>query len=743
MDNNIIKGLNPMQQQAVLHTKGPLLLLAGAGSGKTRVLTHRIAHLIDSGVSPYNILAITFTNKAAKEMKERVEKITPRGSYVWVATFHSTCVRILRKKADRLGYSNHFTIYDTSDCEKLIKDIIKEFNIDDKQYRPKQILSFISSRKNEGITAEKFRRQAQDFREEKIAEIFSEYQSRLFKSSAFDFDDLILKTTDLFRLFPDVLAEYQNRFEYILIDEYQDTNTVQYDLVNLLASKSRNLCVVGDDDQSIYAFRGANIRNILDFEKDYPEAKVIKLEQNYRSSATILNAANSVISHNQGRKGKTLWTDKGEGEPITYFRAETDRDEAMFIADNIKRLVNREGLAYNRIAVLYRNNALSRAIGEGMVRASIPYVVLRGHSFYETAEIKDMMAYLKAIYNPDSEVDLLRIINVPRRGIGDTTINKMLMFAHDNGVSLYDVIKNTDRIPQFAARSKKITEFRDMMERLIDISRSSPVSVLLDEIYWQSGYMQALGADGDLKAQGRIENLYELQSKAAEFEEQNPDNADLAAFLDEISLVSDTDNIKGEDGAVALLTLHASKGLEFPVVFLAGFEDGIFPSALSVASADPKEIEEERRLLYVGITRAKERLFITCSRTRMQRGEPVFNPPSRFFGEIPKEYIKNISGGTDSALAFSVGSSGGIRTYPSGRGSSDYGRGRVYKAGTAAARATPSTSKISYKPGDKVKQIKYGIGTVLNVSTTGGDSLLTIEFGIGIKKLYAGMVKPV
>lgn len=742
--NDILTGLNSMQRQAVLHTEGPLLLLAGAGSGKTRVLTHRIAYLIEQGVRPWNILAITFTNKAAKEMKERVEKTSPLGSDVWVATFHSTCVRILRRHAEKLGYTGSFTIFDTSDSERLMKNVLKENNIDDKQFKPKALLSTISSFKNDGISPGELEGQASDYREKIIAGIYSDYQKALFRNNAFDFDDLILKTTELFRLFPDILLSYQERFKYILIDEYQDTNTAQYNLVNLLAKRYKNLCVVGDDDQSIYAFRGANIQNILDFEEDYPEAKVIKLEQNYRSTANILNAANDVIKNNQGRKGKTLWTEKDGGEKITYFRSETDRDEAAFIANNIKRLVNRGGCSYNQIAILYRNNSLSRAIGEGLVKASLPYVVIRGHSFYENLEIKDMLAYLKFIYNPDSEVDLMRIINVPKRGIGDTTVAKIASIAHEKDISMFDVINDIESITELKGRSKKLIEFRELINYFINESLTTPVSELIEDVFYKTGYMPELQQQGDLTAQNRMENLYELQNKAADFEEQNPDDPSLSAFLDEISLVSDTDALKSEDGAVSLMTLHASKGLEFPVVFLAGFEDGIFPSALIDGSADIKELEEERRLLYVGITRAQERLFITCSGSRMMRGQPSFNPPSRFLKEIPLKYLENVSpkrepnpyGGDFGS--FGTDRNGFIRTIKNPTATNT-----GYRIGSKPKTQAAASSKTDYKPGDRVRQLKYGIGTVLEVKPSGGDVLLIIEFKAGTKKLYAGMVKPV
>ncbi len=736
--NDILTGLNPMQRKAVLHTEGPLLLLAGAGSGKTRVLTHRIAYLIEQGVRPWNILAITFTNKAAKEMKERVEKTSPSGSEVWVATFHSTCVRILRRYAEKLGYTNSFTIFDSADSERLMKNVLKEANIDDKTFKPKALLSAISGFKNDGITPAALQKEAFDFREKVIADMYADYQKALFRNNAFDFDDLIIKTTELFRLFPEVLEAYQNRFRYILIDEYQDTNTAQYNLVSILAEKYKNLCVVGDDDQSIYAFRGANIQNILNFEEDYPNAEVIKLEQNYRSTANILNAANDVIKNNQGRKGKTLWTDKPEGEKITFFRSETDRDEAGFIADNIKRLVNREGYSYNEIAILYRNNSLSRALGEGLVKASLPYIVIRGHSFYESLEIKDMLAYLKFIYNPDSEVDLMRIINVPKRGIGDTTVLKIASIAHERGVSMYDVIDKIEMVPELKSRSKKLIEFRDLINYFINEALTTPVSQLIEDVFYKTGYLPELQLQGDLASKNRVENLYELQSKAAEFEEQNPEDPSLSAFLDEISLVSDTDALKSEDGAVSLMTLHASKGLEFPVVFLAGFEDGIFPSSMIDSSADMKELEEERRLLYVGITRAQKKLFITCSQSRMMRGQPSFNPPSRFLREIPLKYIDNLSSKKEPQPygGFGDDRNGFIMTIKN-----PAAQNTGYKVGSKPKTQAATSSKTDYKPGDKVRQLKYGIGTVLEAKPSGGDVLLTIEFKAGVKKLYAGMVK--
>lgn len=740
--DNILMGLNPMQKKAVRHKEGALLILAGAGSGKTRVLTHRIAYMIENGVKPWNILAITFTNKAAKEMKERVEKTSPSGAEVWVSTFHSTCVRILRRHAELLGYQKGFTIFDTSDSEKLVKNILKEGNIDDKRVRPKSVLSYISSCKNNGILPDEAFAKAEAHNEKLYAAIYDEYQKALFRNNSFDFDDLILKTTELFVKFPMVLERYQERFLYIMVDEYQDTNTTQYNLVNLLAKKYRNLCVVGDDDQSIYAFRGADIRNILDFEEDYPEAEVIRLEQNYRSTSNILNAANEVIKNNAGRKGKTLWTDKGDGEPITYFRSQNDRDEAAFIADNIKRLVNRGNYSYNDIAILYRNNSLSRVLGEGMVKASVPYVVVRGHSFYESMEIKDMLAYLKFIYNPASEVDLMRIINVPRRGIGDTTVERLAICARANNISMYEVIESIENYPEFKTRSKKLIEFRELMNGLLQESLETPVSQLLDDIYWKTGYLPELQSEEEITAKNRVENLYELQNKAVEFEEENPDDPSLAAFLDEISLVSDTDALKSENGAVALMTLHASKGLEFPVVFLACFEDGIFPSSMVDNSPNMSELEEERRLCYVGITRAQERLFLTCSASRMQMGQLNTNPPSRFLREIPLKYLNNLSPKEGSALASKgLNPNGGIKTYKPGGEKAPYRVGSSFGNKPKTAAATPS--RVSFKVGDKVRQLKYGIGTVLEVKPSGGDMLLTIEFNAGTKKLYAGMVKPV
>ncbi|MCL2462021.1 MAG: UvrD-helicase domain-containing protein [Defluviitaleaceae bacterium] len=630
--------LNPMQRKAVEHTEGPLLLLAGAGSGKTNALTYRIAYLIDNGVSPFNILAITFTNKAAREMRDRVCNLSPKGDQVWVSTFHSTCVRILRREISHLNRGNNFTIFDADDSERLVKACIAELNINEKQFPPKGVLYTISAQKNELIGPENFAQaNAGDFRLAKTAQVYKLYQKKLLEANALDFDDIIFKTVELFAKCPDVLERYQDRFHYILVDEYQDTNTSQYRLVRILAAKYQNLCVVGDDDQSIYGWRGANIRNILDFEKDFPKAAVIKLEQNYRSTKNILDAANSVISNNKGRKAKKLWTENTAGSKIYYQKVGSDKDEGMFVADTIRKKAA-QGARYSDFAVLYRNNAQSRSIEDQLVFQSIPYRLFGGVRFYERKEVKDILAYLKVIYNQADIVSLSRIINVPRRGIGNASVDRLIAQAGADGVTLFETLKQADKAGLTGARLVRIKEFADLMERLIEYAQGHLITDVIKRVIAETNYTADLLLEGTEEAIGRVENVNELLSKAAEFE-AGRENADLSAFLEDVALVADVDNYtEGEDTAV-LMTLHSSKGLEFPCVFLVGVEEGLFPSYRAVMSDSPKELEEERRLCYVGITRAMRELYITSATSRMQYGQVVYNAPSRFIGEIGKEYI--------------------------------------------------------------------------------------------------------
>ena len=620
---SIYDTLNDRQKEAVLHTEGPLLILAGAGSGKTRVLTHRIAYLIEEkGVNPWNILAITFTNKAAGEMRERVDRLVGFGSEsIWVSTFHSMCVRILRRHIELLGYDTNFTIYDTDDQKTLMKDVCRLLNVDTKIFRERTLLSSISKAKNELITPEEFQLQAGgDFGLRKAAEVYTEYEKQMRANNALDFDDLLLKTVQLFQTQKEVLDYYQERFRYIMVDEYQDTNTVQFELVRLLASKYRNLCVVGDDDQSIYKFRGANIKNILNFEQFFQDAAVIKLEQNYRSTETILNAANGVISHNKGRKEKTLWTENGKGEAIQFRQFDTAYDEAEYIVDDIRRQVEQGEGAYQDYAILYRTNAQSRMFEEKFVTANIPYKIVGGVNFYARREIKDLLAYLKTIDNGKDDLAVRRIINVPKRGIGLTSINRVQEYAARREIGFYDALLGADLIPDIGRGLSKLESFAALMERFKRDAAEMTISDLLQEILDETGYIESLQAEGEEEAEARIENIDELRNKIAAYEEacqEQDEPASLSGFLEEVALVADIDDLDENSDYVVLMTLHSAKGLEFPHVYLAGMEDGLFPSYMTITSDDPEEVEEERRLCYVGITRAQEKLTLTCARRRM------------------------------------------------------------------------------------------------------------------------------
>ena len=643
---SIYDTLNEQQREAVYCTDGPLLILAGAGSGKTRVLTHRIAYLIEEkGVNPWNILAITFTNKAAGEMRERVDNLVGFGSEsIWVSTFHSTCVRILRRHIDRLGYDTNFTIYDTDDQKTLMKDVCKQVQIDTKVYKERNLLAAISAAKNEMISAQEYALNAQgDFGKEKIAKVYQEYEKQMHANNALDFDDLLVKTVQLFETQPDVLENYQERFRYIMVDEYQDTNTVQFQLVSLLAGKYRDLCVVGDDDQSIYKFRGANIKNILNFEQEFPDATVIKLEQNYRSTGNILDAANAVISNNVGRKDKQLWTDNGEGEKIKFCQFDTGYDEAEYIADDIEREV-RNGASYNDHAILYRTNAQSRLFEERFVAQNIPYKIVGGVNFYARREIKDVLAYLKTIDNGKDDLAVRRIINVPKRGIGLTTINRIQESAASRGIGFYDALLGLDLIPGVARGAAKLEGFVALIEYFKGVAETLSLSDLLQEVIDKTGYIESLEAEGKEESETRIENIDELRSKVAVYEESRLDQDEkptLSGFLEEVALVADIDSLDEEQDYVVLMTLHSAKGLEFPHVYLAGMEDGLFPSYMTVTSDDREDMEEERRLCYVGITRAEQKLTMTSAMRRMVRGETQYNKVSRFMKEIPLELLDN------------------------------------------------------------------------------------------------------
>ena len=789
---SIYDTLNKEQKEAVLHTEGPLLLLAGAGSGKTRVLTHRVAYLIDElGVNPWNILAITFTNKAAQEMRERVDQIAGFGAdQVWVATFHATCMRILRRHIDRLGYDTNFTIYDTDDQKTVIKQVCKRLNIDTKMYKERTLLSEISSAKDELVDVRVFEvKSVGDYRKSVTAKVYREYQDTLKKSNALDFDDIIVKTVELFKSCPEVLYNYQERFRYIMVDEYQDTNTAQFELIRLLADGYRNLCVVGDDDQSIYKFRGANIRNILDFEKVYPDAKVIKLEQNYRSTQNILDAANAVIRNNRGRKEKALWTEKGAGSRIHFRQFDNAYEEAEYIADDISDKVNKNGVAYADCAVLYRTNAQSRLLEERMVVEGIPYHVVGGVNFYARQEIRDILAYLKTIDNGRDEVALRRIINVPKRSIGAASLEKVADYAQMKDITLFDALCEADQIRGLGRAEAKIRGFVNLIEVLRSGLSSYTLPDLIKSLLERIDYAEYLRDQDEESAEDRLGNVDELITKAAVYEETH-DEPSLSEFLEEIMLVADIDNVEDGDNRVLLMTLHSAKGLEFPVVYLAGMEDGLFPGFMTIASDDPLEIEEERRLAYVGITRAKEDLTLTCARSRMLRGETQYNPVSRFVREIPKELMDNIlppsrryrdddledfqTRRANEAALRAMGLEA-IAPPRSGNGSGS-GFGGFGNTGfdprpkaTLKPRVTAKADKpyiskginglnqlaglqkgtefkapdaLDYTVGDRVRHIKYGEGTVLNIAREPRDYKVTVEFDqAGQKIMYASFAK--
>lgn len=633
--------LNDRQREAVFRTKGPVLILAGAGSGKTRVLTHRISYLIEhENVRPWNIMAITFTNKAAGEMRDRVDSLIGHGAdQVWVSTFHSSCVRILRRYIDRLGYDTNFTIYDTDDSKSIIKEVCKRLQVDTKLYKEKSLMAAISSAKDKLVSPEKYAQQTMgDFGKKKIAEVYREYQKTLKKNNALDFDDLIVKTVELFQTCPDVLDYYQERFLYIMVDEYQDTNMAQFELVRLLAAKYRNLCVVGDDDQSIYKFRGADIKNILDFEKVFQEAAVIKLEQNYRSTQRILDAANQVIRNNTERKEKALWTGKGEGSLVGFRQFDTAYEEAEYIADEIARSQRKQEVQFSDCAVLYRTNAQARLLEERFIVEGIPYDVVGGVNFYARREIKDILAYLKTIDNGQDDLQVRRIINVPRRGIGAATINKVQAYAEENDMSFYDALRQADQIPGLLRAAVKLEPFVTLIQSFRAKLEFYTLEQLVNDVISSTGYVKELEESDDEDAEDRINNINELISKVVAFEAVH-ENASLSGFLEEVALVADIDGVEADGGKVLLMTLHSAKGLEFPCVYLAGMEDGIFPSYMSIMADDPCAVEEERRLAYVGITRAKEKLTLTCARSRMIRGETQYNPVSRFVREIPGDLL--------------------------------------------------------------------------------------------------------
>ena len=729
-----LKKMNPRQLEAVLHTEGPLLILAGAGSGKTTVLINRIAYIIDQSLAkPWQILAITFTNKAAGELKERLTAMLGDiGGDVWAATFHSTCARILRRDGDRIGYSSHFTVYDTDDSKRLVKDCQKALNIDDKMISHKSILSEISHAKDSMLSPADYQAAAgSDFRLAKIGAVYELYQKRLREADAMDFDDLLGNTVELFRQCPDVLEYYQNRFRYIMVDEYQDTNQVQYEFVRLLAGKSKNLCVVGDDDQSIYKFRGATIENIMSFEKSYPNAKVIRLEQNYRSTKNILNAANAVISNNEERKGKTLWTENPEGDKIQIHTSSNEQDEAGFVATTILEQVAK-GRKYSDFAVLYRMNSQSNILEKVFVKSGIPYRIIGGHRFYERREIRDMIAYLSVINNPSDEIRLRRIVNQPKRSIGDKTIATASEIAGALGESLLEVLGRADEFDSLRRASVKLKAFYDMMQELIDANDDESVSLheLYELILEKTGYIEALRGEKE-EAETRIENINELASNLLKFQEENGEEATLSAFLEEVSLMTDIDNYDETADTVVMMTMHSAKGLEFPVVFLPGFEEGIFPGLQAIY--DPNEIQEERRLCYVAITRAKESLYLLNADSRMLFGSTSRNRPSRFSLEIPLDLINKTR--EQDWRKPDLGTKMPVAETELRR-----------KSATAAMHfgqvTPPARSGNVFKTGDMVQHKTFGKGLVISATPMGNDVLLEIAFdGVGTKRLMANFAR--
>jgi len=728
--SNILNRLNPGQVEAATHVDGPLLVIAGAGSGKTSVLTSRIAYLLDQGVRPYNILAITFTNKAAAEMKERVQAIVgDTAKNIWLSTFHAFCAKFLRLEIDNLpGYDRNFVIYDTGDSQTLIKQCLKELNLDDKHFPPNGVQATISNAKNTLTDFHAFDREADNFYQKKVAEVYKMYQMRLRLHNALDFDDLLMLTVRLLEDNVEVLAKYQEKFRYILIDEYQDTNRAQYLLASMLAAKYRNIFVVGDIDQSIYAWRGADIRNILDFEGDYPDAKVVKLEQNYRSTQNILDAANTLIENNSDRKPKSLWTDNTAGEQVTHYLATDERDESNFITEMLIKHNTVYRTPYSDMAVLYRTNAQSRVVEEAFMRAGIPYTMVGGLKFYDRKEVKDILAYIRVIFNPSDAISLLRIINVPRRGIGDTSIARMTEYANSTGATLFDAVSNPDAVPGLTSRAKNQLEgLGELLIKLITKAEQTPVEELIRAVLQDTGYLTELENEQTPQSETRIENLRELLSVAKNFATEDMEPT-LENFLSQVALVSDVDTADLSEDRVTLMTLHSAKGLEFPIVFLAGLEEGIFPHSRTLMNES--EIEEERRLCYVGITRARTKLYITNARMRTIYGNTVMYPPSRFISEIPENLVERHVRQTFQAK--SSNSMYGSATRPVSTPS----RRPMPQAGGSAPRAAVPRAGGEWKAGDKAQHAKWGLGTVVEVRGTGDQQEIKVAFpGMGIRQL--------
>ncbi|MCM3739412.1 DNA helicase PcrA [Oceanobacillus luteolus] len=722
----LLAGLNKEQQEAVKHTEGPLLIMAGAGSGKTRVLTHRIAYLLgEKGVAPRNILAITFTNKAAREMRERVSKLVgPEAEYMWVSTFHSMCVRILRRDIDRIGYNRNFTILDSGDQLSVVKQVLKNLNLDPKQFDPRAMLGQISSAKNELISDADFEKKASNFYERQVSQVYTGYQTMLRKNQSLDFDDLIMQTILLFKRVPEVLEFYQRRFQYIHVDEYQDTNHAQYFLVKQLASRFRNLCVVGDSDQSIYRWRGADISNILTFEEDYPNAKTVLLEQNYRSTKFILQAANKVIENNTGRKPKNLWTDNIEGNKINYYQAQTEQDEALFVIERIKELM-RDGYQPSDVAILYRTNAQSRAMEDTLVKSNISYQMVGGTKFYDRKEIKDMLAYLRLITNPDDDISFERIVNEPKRGIGKSSIEKLRSYATMHDISFFETLKEVDFTGVSPRAANALAKFGELIQSLVDQQEFLTATDMVEQVLERTGYEEMLKREQSLESQSRLENLEEFKTVTQEFEKHAEDKT-LVAFLTDLALIADIDRMDEEESSeqkVTLMTLHAAKGLEFPVVFLIGMEENVFPHSRSMF--DEEEMEEERRLAYVGITRAEKQLYLTNARMRTLYGRTNMNPVSRFIQEIPDELIEGFEVAQETRFGQPFGS-GSETSFPPKRKAR-----RIERTSTAASE--------EWNAGDKVKHKKWGVGTIVRVQGEGDKMELDIAFPAptGIKRLLA------
>ncbi|EDP69308.1 ATP-dependent DNA helicase PcrA [Carnobacterium sp. AT7] len=734
--DNLLNGMNPKQKDAVVCTQGPLLIMAGAGSGKTRVLTHRIAYLIEEkNVNPWNILAITFTNKAAKEMKERVTRLMKEGgSDVWVSTFHSMCVRILRRDIDRIGYTKAFTISDPSEQQTLMKRILKERNIDPKKYNPRAILGEISNAKNELDTPEDYRKRAGSFFEKIVADCYDDYQRELRRNQAVDFDDLIMLAIRLFKESPETLDYYQNKFHYIHVDEYQDTNEAQYTLVNMLAERFKNLCVVGDADQSIYGWRGANMENILNFEKDYPDATTVLLEQNYRSTKFILQAANDVIGNNSKRKVKKLWTDNHDGEKITYYRGQSEGDESRYVISKIQEEMKANHYNYGDFAVLYRTNAQSRVIEDSLLKSNIPYKMVGGHKFYDRKEIRDVLAYLRLIANPDDNMSFERVVNVPKRGIGPGTIEKLRTSSNQYDWSLLETALNVSITPISGKAANELEAFGFMMKDLRQMQEYVPVTELVEEVLKRSGYQKSLELERTLESETRLENIQEFLTVTQQFEKENTEDKSLLTFLTDLALVSDLDNLEEEpQSEVTLMTLHAAKGLEFPIVFLIGLEEGIFPLSRSMMEED--QLEEERRLAYVGITRAEKKLYITNAYSRVLYGRTQSNSASRFINEITDEVLELGNPQTmNTPFSRSPFSS---TTSSMQRNQATRATSQPYKA-PVTSKMSSGADKLGWNVGDKAVHKKWGLGTVVKVTGAANDLQLDIAFKEqGIKRLLA------